>query len=311
MSQRLAKSGVNLVRIHMARGDGPPTRFVDTVQYMVHAFKQQGIYSYLSWYCTANYGDWTNRLYFDPEVQQEYRAWTRTILSSPNPYTGLTLAQDPAVAAVELIDEDSQFFWTFNPQRDGLKQRMPILQARFGDWLKGRYGSLERAAEAWGPEKYPKGDDFAAGRVAIYPAGTLGGADWAVAERNAKRASDHARFMTELMRGWYGDMKAWLREELGYDGLVVGSNWITADERVLPNGTAVQTDVGMTGPYDGVIGVQKELILQRFLTNMPSRFEPASGDVRLCGALIECDQQTGRAQSIQRLMIRECELSNR
>ncbi len=50
----------------------------------------------------------------------------------------------------------------------------------------------------------------------------------------------------------------------------------TADEQVLPRGTAVQTDVGMTGPYEGVIGVQKEQIVQRFLTNMPSRFEPAT-----------------------------------
>ena len=58
----------------------------------------------------------------------------------------------------------------------------------------------------------------------------------------------------------------------------------TADEQVLAGGTAVQTDVGMTGPYDSVIGVQKELILQRFLTNMPGRFEPATDDVRLCAS---------------------------
>jgi len=79
----------------------------------------------------------------------------------------------------------------------------------------------------------------------------------------------------------------------------------TADERVLPGGTAVQTDVGMTGPYDSVIGVQKELILQKFLTNMPSRFEPAAEDVRLCGALVECDPATGRASKIERIMLRE------
>jgi calcineurin-like phosphoesterase len=48
----------------------------------------------------------------------------------------------------------------------------------------------------------------------------------------------------------------------------------------------------MTGPYDGVIGVQKDLIVQKFLTNMPSRFEPAVEDVRLCAALIECDAAT-------------------
>ena len=79
----------------------------------------------------------------------------------------------------------------------------------------------------------------------------------------------------------------------------------TADEQVLPGGTAVQTDVGMTGPYSSVIGVQKELIVQKFLTNMPSRFEPATDDVRLCAAVIECDAATGRASSIQRIMLRQ------
>ncbi len=79
----------------------------------------------------------------------------------------------------------------------------------------------------------------------------------------------------------------------------------TADEQVLAGGTAVQTDVGMTGPYESVIGVQKELILQRFLTNMPSRFEPATDDVRLCATLIDCDPDTGRATAVQRIMLRE------
>jgi metallophosphoesterase (TIGR00282 family) len=77
----------------------------------------------------------------------------------------------------------------------------------------------------------------------------------------------------------------------------------TADERVLPGGTAYQTDVGMSGPYDSVIGVAKEGILQKFLTNMPTRFEPATGDVRFCGDIIDCDPATGRATSIERLMI--------
>jgi metallophosphoesterase (TIGR00282 family) len=79
----------------------------------------------------------------------------------------------------------------------------------------------------------------------------------------------------------------------------------TADERVLPNGTAVQTDVGMTGPYSGVIGVQRDQIVNKFLTNMPSRFEPAADDVRLCGALVECDPTTGRASSIERIMLKQ------
>ena len=79
----------------------------------------------------------------------------------------------------------------------------------------------------------------------------------------------------------------------------------TADNRVLPGGTAYQTDVGMTGPYDSVIGVQKEQIVQRFLTSLPARFEAAVNDVRFCAALIDCDEQTGRARTIERIMIDE------
>jgi 2',3'-cyclic-nucleotide 2'-phosphodiesterase len=79
----------------------------------------------------------------------------------------------------------------------------------------------------------------------------------------------------------------------------------TADERVLPGGTAYQTDVGMSGPFDSVIGVEKEQIIHRFLTGMPGKFEAAKGDPRMCAALIDCDGATGRALSIQRLMLAE------
>ena len=61
----------------------------------------------------------------------------------------------------------------------------------------------------------------------------------------------------------------------------------------------------MTGPYASVIGVQKDLIVQKFLTNMPSRFQPATDDVRLCAALIDCDSATGRASKIKRIMLRQ------
>jgi 2',3'-cyclic-nucleotide 2'-phosphodiesterase len=79
----------------------------------------------------------------------------------------------------------------------------------------------------------------------------------------------------------------------------------TADERILPNGTAFQTDVGMSGPYDSVIGVEKDMVLHRFLTGMPGKFEAAKGNPKMCAALIECDPQTGRASRIQRIMLGE------
>jgi hypothetical protein len=79
----------------------------------------------------------------------------------------------------------------------------------------------------------------------------------------------------------------------------------TADERVLPGGTAYQTDVGMSGPYDSVIGVEKELVLRKFLTGMPAKFEAAKGNPKMCAALIACDPATGRATRIQRIMLGE------
>jgi metallophosphoesterase (TIGR00282 family) len=79
----------------------------------------------------------------------------------------------------------------------------------------------------------------------------------------------------------------------------------TADERVLPGGTAYQTDVGMSGPYDSVIGVETELVLKRFLTGMPGKFEAAKGNPKMCATLIGCDGGTGRAHSVKRIMLGE------
>jgi 2',3'-cyclic-nucleotide 2'-phosphodiesterase len=78
----------------------------------------------------------------------------------------------------------------------------------------------------------------------------------------------------------------------------------TADARILPGGTAFATDVGMCGPWDSVIGVRKELVLQRFLTQRPVGFEPARRETYLQGAVVEVDEQTGRAVSIERVQER-------
>ncbi|MGH6960211.1 MAG: TIGR00282 family metallophosphoesterase [Dongiaceae bacterium] len=77
----------------------------------------------------------------------------------------------------------------------------------------------------------------------------------------------------------------------------------TADERVLPGGTAFITDVGMTGPYESVIGVDRRIAVKKFLDQMPARFEPAEGDVRLASVIVDADEQTGRARSIERYML--------
>lgn len=78
----------------------------------------------------------------------------------------------------------------------------------------------------------------------------------------------------------------------------------TADERVLPQGTALQTDVGMTGPYDSIIGMRRDKVMRRFLTQLPAGFDVAKHDVWLCGALLDIDEATGKARSIERIQIR-------
>jgi metallophosphoesterase (TIGR00282 family) len=94
--------------------------------------------------------------------------------------------------------------------------------------------------------------------------------------------------------GWYLD---------GRVSAVVGthSHVQTADERLLPGGTAFLTDLGITGPFDSVIGVDKELAIQRFRTGMPNRFEPATGRARVQGALVRIDPESGRAVAIERV----------
>ncbi len=107
----------------------------------------------------------------------------------------------------------------------------------------------------------------------------------------------HAEATSEkIAYGWFMD---------GRVSAVLGTHTHvqTADEQVLPGGTAYITDVGMTGPHDSVIGAEKGAVLQRFLTRMPVRFEPATGDVKLCGVLIDVDESTGKARHIERLRI--------
>ncbi|MCX5694358.1 MAG: TIGR00282 family metallophosphoesterase, partial [Candidatus Omnitrophica bacterium] len=105
----------------------------------------------------------------------------------------------------------------------------------------------------------------------------------------------HAEATSEkIALGWYLDGKV---------SAILGTHTHiqTADEKILPQGTAYITDVGMTGPYDSVIGRRVEDVLTRFLSSIPVRFEVAEGNVQLHGALVEIDEATGKARSILRI----------
>ena len=105
----------------------------------------------------------------------------------------------------------------------------------------------------------------------------------------------HAEATSEKVAlGWYLDGKV---------SAVLGTHTHiqTADEKILPKGTAYITDAGMTGPYDSVIGRKVEDVLQRFLTLLPTRFEVAESNIQLHGALLDIDNKTGKAVSIERV----------
>ncbi|MDD5059703.1 MAG: TIGR00282 family metallophosphoesterase [Candidatus Omnitrophica bacterium] len=105
----------------------------------------------------------------------------------------------------------------------------------------------------------------------------------------------HAEATSEkIALGWYLDGKL---------SAIFGTHTHiqTADEKILPKGTAYITDVGMTGPYDSVIGRKKDDVLTRFLSAIPVRFEVAGDDIQLHGALVEIDEKTGQAISISRI----------
>lgn len=95
--------------------------------------------------------------------------------------------------------------------------------------------------------------------------------------------------------GWHLDGRA---------GAVVGTHTHvqTADERLLPGGTAYITDVGMTGPRDSIIGMKQESVINRFLSGLPARFEVATGPVAVSGVVVALDIETGRARSIERVV---------
>jgi metallophosphoesterase (TIGR00282 family) len=108
----------------------------------------------------------------------------------------------------------------------------------------------------------------------------------------------HAEATSEKQAmGWYLD---------GRVSAVIGTHTHvqTADHRILSEGTAYMSDVGMTGPYDGILGVEREAVLKRFITSLPVRFEiPKEGRTQLSAVLIDIDNQTGKAKKITPLLI--------
>jgi hypothetical protein len=160
-ARRLAKYGVNLVRMHGAifdKSGNADAKKVAHAQEVVAAMKAEGIYTHFSiyfplWMSPPSDHSWLKgydgkkhpfaALMFNPEFQQHYRDWWKTLLLTTNS-EGKRLADEPAVFGLEIQNEDSFFFWTFNEQIPD--EQLRILESQFGDWLKKKYGSLDAGA---------------------------------------------------------------------------------------------------------------------------------------------------------------------
>jgi hypothetical protein len=252
-ARTLAKRGVNLVRLHgaayVSSGAGfgqVQTNQVYRTQQLIRALKRQGIYSCLSFYFPLwvrlsaetpafpgyNNGNPFALLYFNPEFQAVYRTWLDALLCLPNPETGIALKDEPALAMVEMVNEDSLFFWTFNPEA-GQNGNIPDAQRarieqQFGDWLLRKYPGQTLAqirSSAWGGLSTAQ-DAFVSGRVGFRPL-------WNIANERTRRDRDTAQFLTELQTAFYRGTYAYLKQTLGYRGLVYASNWQTASAQYL------------------------------------------------------------------------------
>lgn len=236
----LAKYGVNLVREHESVFD-ENTGALDSDAaekrgQLIAALKAEGIYTLLSiyfplWMTPEAGSGWREGyngqkhpfalLYFEPEFQQLYRDWWKEILTATTP-SGTRLLDEPALMGIELVNEDSFFFWTFNYDNVPDPQ-MRKLEKRFGDWATAKYGSLDAALKAWNTRH--KRDDP--------PSVLLGfrGLSEMVTQKT-KRDQDTATFLFEVQESFYRETAAYLRK-LGFKGLITAGNWTTADNTIL------------------------------------------------------------------------------
>ena len=238
----LARLGVNMVRLHtqIAPDTGGPitdvnAKEIDGIWHMVAALKKEGIYTTISPYWAngkkvtgwgiAGYTGQTDLwglLFFSEKLQAGYKAWVKALYAPTNPYTGIALAKDPAVAIIQVQNEDGMFFWTMQ----GMKpEQQAVLGRKFAAWLTAHYGTLEAARAAWAGAGEPA-DDWARGQVVILPT-------WNLTQEEtgpkAKRVADQVHFFADTQRGFYAGIADYYKKTLGCGQLVNASNWFTAD----------------------------------------------------------------------------------
>lgn len=236
----LAKYGVNLVRLHgpvFDKAGRPDPERVRHAQDVVAAMKSEGIYTHFSiyfplWLSPGPDADWLKgydgsrhpfaALLFNADFQARHRSWMEALLTTPGP-GGRRLVAEPAVFGLEIQNEDSFLFWTFD-EKNLPEPQLNLAESLFASWLARKYGSPQAALDAWaGPRLRRDAPD--AGRIAFRPL-------WSMANERTRRDQDTVSFLVETQTAFYRDTVQWLRK-LGFRGLVHASNWTTADARRL------------------------------------------------------------------------------
>ncbi|QNN24881.1 hypothetical protein HED60_22235 [Planctomycetales bacterium ZRK34] len=254
MSRKLAKFGVNLVRYHapLWSEQADATKLdagrLRDLHRLIVSNKAQGIYTGISFYFPVhmnvrpeyNVGEYRlmeNKhplamLFLDESFQQRHRGWLKELLTTPMPSTGQPLAKEPAVAYIEIINEDSLLFFTLD-ESNVPKKTWDSLERRYGQWLVKRYGSIRDAVNAWGGAQYPH-DVNDPPRARILPAWKFLPKSLKQTDKaRRKRLRDQAIFLATVQRDFYADTVRYLHEDLGYQGMVVTGNWKTASPDVL------------------------------------------------------------------------------
>ena len=244
----LAKRGVNLVRLHrqlssdLERHPDADMHAIDAqerdgIWRTVAAMKREGIYSVVSPYwaqITKLSPRWglpggasqsaNGLLFFDAKLQGAYKAWLKQLLEPVNPYTGIALAKDPALAVFQLQNEDSLLFWTL----DGIQGvQREALESKFWAFLVQKHGTEANLKRAWHDDRDPR-DAPGLQRLAVLAAWEMTRDPTALSPGRRMRVANQTEFLTRLMHDFNRDIVTYLRTELGLRMPINANNWKTA-----------------------------------------------------------------------------------
>ena len=243
----LAKMGVNMIRFHgeLFPKSGfdltkPNMDEIDAIWRTVAAMKKEGIYTVISPYWPGfvenvpvfwDLGEYVGEgspwalLFFDDKLKEAFKEWIGVLYTTENPYTGIALKDDPAVALIQIQNEDSLLFWTIQDVRPNLKA---TIEKRFFEWLEIKYGNITQAYDAWQGETVD-GDDVSNGTIAIY---LIWEATQPQTGGKAIRVNDQVEFLTKHQKDFYDEMYDYHRG-LGCQQLINAGNWRPADPTLL------------------------------------------------------------------------------